>query len=287
MGASPAQNDDSGLDRPSRDPAAAGPGGTVDPAEVARFAAMAEQWWDPKGKFRPLHELNPTRVRYIRDRALAHFGAHFGADFGRTADSGGAETSDLKPLAGLRILDIGCGGGLLCEPLARLGAQVTGIDAADRNIEIARLHAGQAGLAIDYRVQPAEDLVGRESFDVVLAMEVVEHVADPALFLKSCAALVRPGGMMVAATLNRTARAYALAIVGVEYVLRWLPRGTHDWKKFLRPSELARGLRHGGLTVREIVGVSFNPINRSWSLSGDLAVNYMVMAEKVADNPAA
>lgn len=261
MGESPAQNMESGLDPRV--------GGTVDPDEVARFAAMAEQWWDPRGKFRPLHELNPTRVKYIRDRALSHFGRDAGA-------------GSLKPLAGLRVLDIGCGGGLLCEPLARLGAQVTGIDAATKNIEIARLHAGQAGLEIDYRVQTAEELVGRESFDIVLSMEVVEHVADPALFLKSCAQLVRPGGMLVAATLNRTARSYALAIVGVEYVLRWLPRGTHDWKKFLRPSELARGLRNGGLAVREIVGVSFNPINRSWSLSSDLAVNYMVMAEKVA-----
>ncbi len=282
MGAGPAHSKDGGPGPAIAGQAGAGPASTVDAQEVARFAAMAEQWWDPRGKFRPLHELNPTRVRYIRDRATAHFKAHFGAHSGggadSTADAAGGGT--LKPLAGLRVLDIGCGGGLLCEPLARLGAQVTGIDAADRNIEIARLHAGQAGLDIDYRVQTAEDLVGRESFDIVLSMEVVEHVADPALFLKSCAALVRPGGMLVAATLNRTARSYALAIVGVEYVLRWLPRGTHDWKKFLRPSELARGLRNGGLAVREIVGVSFNPINRSWSLSGDLAVNYMVMAEK-------
>jgi 2-polyprenyl-6-hydroxyphenyl methylase/3-demethylubiquinone-9 3-methyltransferase len=253
-------------------PAEAAPtatGGTVDAAEVARFAAMAEQWWDPKGKFRPLHELNPTRVKYIRDRAISHFGLPPG-------------DTELRPLTGLRILDIGCGGGLLCEPMARLGAQVTGIDAAAKNIEVARLHASQAGLDIDYRAQPAEALVGSERFDIVLAMEVVEHVADVDLFLKSCAQLLRPGGMMVAATLNRTARSYALAIVGVEYVLRWLPRGTHDWKKFLRPSELARGLRSGGLTVREIVGMSYNPLNRAWSVSGDLAVNYMVLAERPA-----
>jgi 2-polyprenyl-6-hydroxyphenyl methylase/3-demethylubiquinone-9 3-methyltransferase len=166
--------------------------------------------------------------------------------------------------------------------MARLGAKVTGIDAAEKNIEIARLHASQAGLEIDYRAQTAEALVGGERFDIVLAMEVVEHVADVDLFLKSCAQLLRPGGMMVAATLNRTARSYALAIVGVEYVLRWLPRGTHDWKKFLRPSELARGLRSGGLTVREIVGMSYNPLNRAWSVSGDLAVNYMVLAERPA-----
>jgi 2-polyprenyl-6-hydroxyphenyl methylase/3-demethylubiquinone-9 3-methyltransferase len=245
--------------------------GTIDAAEVTRFAAMAEQWWDPKGKFRPLHELNPARVKFIRDRAIAHFGL---------APAEGA--ASLRPLAGQRLLDIGCGGGLLCEPLARLGAQVTGIDAAERNIEIAKLHAGQAGLEIDYRAQPAEDIVGRESFDIVLAMEVVEHVSDVDLFLKSCGQLVRPGGMMVAATLNRTARSFALAIVGVEYVLRWLPRGTHDWKKFLRPSELSRGLRSGGLAVREIVGMSYNPLSRTWSISGDLAVNYMVWAAKAA-----
>jgi 2-polyprenyl-6-hydroxyphenyl methylase/3-demethylubiquinone-9 3-methyltransferase len=240
--------------------------GTVDAAEIARFAAMAEQWWDPKGKFRPLHELNPARVQYIRDRAIAHFNI--------------TATDQLHPLAGLRILDIGCGGGLLCEPLARLGAKVTGLDAAARNIEVARLHAQQAGLDIDYRAQPAEDIVGQEQFDIVLAMEVVEHVSDVDLFLKSCAQLVRPGGMLVAATLNRTARAYALAIVGVEYVLRWLPRGTHDWKKFLRPSELSRGLRSGGLAVREIVGMTYNPLSRTWHASSDLAVNYMVLAAK-------
>lgn len=244
-------------------------GGTIDAAEVARFAAMAEQWWDPTGKFRPLHELNPTRVKYIRDRAVSHFGGHFGREVN------GAE---LKPLAGLRILDIGCGGGLLCEPLARLGATVTGIDAADKNIEIARLHAGQAGLEIDYRCQPAEQLAGQESFDIVLAMEVVEHVSDVDLFLKSCGQLVRPGGMMVATTLNRTARSFAMAIVGAEYVLRWLPRGTHDWKKFLKPSELSRGLRSGGLTVREIVGATYNPLARTWAITSDLAVNYMLWA---------
>jgi 2-polyprenyl-6-hydroxyphenyl methylase/3-demethylubiquinone-9 3-methyltransferase len=249
--------------------AASAAGGTIDPAEVARFAAMAEQWWDPKGKFRPLHELNPTRVKYIRDRALAQFGRPVGQ-------------TDLKPLAGLRVLDIGCGGGLLCEPLARLGATVTGIDAAQKNIEIAKLHADQAGLEIDYRCQPAEAMVGKESFDIVLAMEVAEHVSDPDLFLKSCGQVLRPGGMMVATTLNRTARSFAMAIVGAEYVLRWLPRGTHDWKKFLKPSELTRGLRRGGLTVREIVGVTYNPLARSWSITSDLAVNYMLWADKPA-----
>ena len=256
------QNGEHGRPAPDR----ANTAGTVDPAEVARFAALAEQWWDPKGKFRPLHELNPARVKYIRDRAMAHFAI--------------AASDQLHPLTGLRILDIGCGGGLLCEPMARLGAKVTGLDAAARNIEIAKLHAQQAGLAIDYRAQAAEEIVGQEQFDIVLAMEVVEHVADVDLFLKSCAQLVRPGGMLVAATLNRTARSYALAIVGVEYVLRWLPRGTHDWKKFLRPSELSRGLRGGGLRVREIVGMSYNPLSRTWHASSDLAVNYMVLADK-------
>ncbi len=256
------QDSDSGM----TDRAPGGASGTVDAAEVARFVAMAEEWWDPKGKFRPLHELNPARVKFIRDRAIAHFNL--------------AATDTLRPLEGLRILDIGCGGGLLCEPLARLGAKVTGLDAAAKNIEIAKTHAGQVGLEIDYRAQPAEDIVGHETFDIVLAMEVVEHVSDVDLFLKCCGQLVRPGGMMVAATLNRTARSFALAIVGVEYVLRWLPRGTHDWKKFLKPSELSRGLRLGGLTVREIVGMTYNPLARTWHASSDLAVNYMLWAGK-------
>ncbi len=243
-------------------------GGTVDAAEIERFSALAEGWWDPEGKFKPLHVFNPVRVGFVRDAAISHFGR----------ESGG-----LRPLEGLRILDIGCGGGLLCEPLSRLGAAVTGIDAAARNIEVARLHAEQVGLDIDYRCTTAEDLAAAGlEFDIVLSMEVVEHVADPALFLACVGRLTRPGGLAIAATLNRTAKAFALAIVGAEYVLRWLPRGTHDWRKFMRPSELARGLRGGGLAVQRTAGVSYDPLRRSWSLSDDLAVNYMMVATRPA-----
>jgi 2-polyprenyl-6-hydroxyphenyl methylase/3-demethylubiquinone-9 3-methyltransferase len=240
--------------------------GTVDGAEIARFAAMAEEWWDPAGKFKPLHVFNPVRLQFIRDTVLNHLGREGGG---------------LRPLDGVRLLDIGCGGGLLCEPLTRLGAQVTGIDAGERNIEVARLHAAQVGLEIDYRATTAEALVEQgERFDVVLSMEVVEHVADPDLFLKSVAALAKPGGLVIAATLNRTTKAFALAIVGAEYVLGWLPRGTHNWRKFLRPSELARGLRGGGLKVIETTGVSYDPIRQRWSLGSDLGVNYMMVAIK-------
>ena len=243
-------------------------GGTVDAAEIARFSAMAETWWDPTGQFKPLHVFNPVRIRFIRDTILQHLGREGGG---------------LRPLEGVRLLDIGCGGGLLCEPLTRLGAQVVGIDAAERNIDVARLHASQSGLSIDYRATTAEALVEQgESFDVVLSMEVVEHVADPDLFLKSVGHLAKPGGLVIAATLNRTTKAFALAIVGAEYVLRWLPRGTHDWKKFLRPSELARGLRGGGLNIVQTTGVSFDPIRQRWSLSDDLGVNYMMVAVKPA-----
>ena len=251
--------------RPEQD-AAQPDSGTVDAAEIERFSALAEGWWDPEGKFKPLHVFNPVRVGFVRDAAIAHFGR----------ESGG-----LRPLEGLRILDIGCGGGLLCEPLSRLGAAVTGIDAAARNIEVARLHAAQAGLEIDYRCATAEDLAAAGlEFDTVLSMEVVEHVADPALFLACVGRLTRPGGLAIAATLNRTAKAFALAIVGAEYVLRWLPRGTHDWRRFMRPSEQARGLRGGGLTVQRTAGVTYDPLRRRWALSDDLAVNYMMVATR-------
>jgi 2-polyprenyl-6-hydroxyphenyl methylase/3-demethylubiquinone-9 3-methyltransferase len=242
--------------------------GTVDAAEIARFAAMAEEWWDPAGKFKPLHVFNPVRLQFIRDTIVDHL----------ARDGGG-----LRPLEGVRLLDIGCGGGLLCEPLTRLGAKVVGIDAGERNIEVARLHAAQVGLKIDYRAATAEALVEQgERFDVVLSMEVVEHVADPDLFLRSVGALAKPGGLVIAATLNRTTKAFALAIVGAEYVLGWLPRGTHNWRKFLRPSELARGLRGGGLKVIETTGVSYDPIRQRWSLGEDLGVNYMMVAVKPA-----
>ncbi|MCA0304822.1 MAG: bifunctional 2-polyprenyl-6-hydroxyphenol methylase/3-demethylubiquinol 3-O-methyltransferase UbiG [Proteobacteria bacterium] len=240
---------------------------TVDPAEIERFSRIAAEWWDPAGKFAPLHRLNPVRLQYVRDRVAAHWG--------RDALSG-------RPLEGLALLDIGCGGGLISEPMARMGARVTGVDAAARNIAVAGLHAEGQGLAIDYRCSSAEALVAAgETYDVVLALEIVEHVADADLFLASLGRLVKPGGLVFLSTLNRTAKAWALAIAGAEYVLGWLPRGTHEWKKFLKPSEVTRGLRAGGLEAQEMVGVVYSPLGRAWSLNArDLDVNYMLYATK-------
>ena len=245
-------------------------GASVDAAEVAKLSASAEEWWDPAGRFQPLHRLNPVRLAFIRDRVAAHAGRDPLAE---------------RPLQGLRLLDIGCGGGLLAEPLARLGAEVVGIDASPANVEVAALHAAESGLAIDYRLTSAEALAedltaAGAGFDVVVNMEVVEHVADAAVFLHASAALVRPGGAMVLATLNRTPKAFVLAIVGAEYVLGWLPRGTHDWRRFLRPSELAALLRDGGVEIAEITGVAYNPLTAAWRLDRDLDVNYMVFAVK-------
>jgi 2-polyprenyl-6-hydroxyphenyl methylase/3-demethylubiquinone-9 3-methyltransferase len=241
---------------------------TVNTEEIAKFAAMADEWWDPKGKFKPLHKFNPVRLGYVRDNAIRHFGRDAGV---------------RRPLEGLRVLDIGCGGGLLSEPLVRLGAAVTGIDAGEENIAIARLHAEQSGLAIDYRVVTAEALAAEGArFDMVLNMEVVEHVDNVPLYLKSCAQLVAPGGLLFTASINRTPRAFALAIVGAEYVLRWLPRGTHDYRKFLTPEEIAALLRRNGLKVTEKVGVVFHPLADEWRQSRDTGVNYMVLAEKPA-----
>lgn len=241
---------------------------TVDPAEIERFSRIAGEWWDPAGKFAPLHRLNPLRIGYIRDRAAQHWK--------RDPLSG-------TPLHGLSLLDIGCGGGLLSEPMARLGARVTGVDAAARNIRVAALHAEKQGLEIDYRQDAAETLVlSGTQFDIVLALEIVEHVADVGLFLKSCGRLVKPGGLVFLSTLNRTAKAWVLAIAGAEYVLRWLPRGTHDWRKFLKPSEVVNGLAAGGIEAQEIVGVVYSPLSRAWSLSkGDLDVNYMLYGTRL------
>lgn len=244
-------------------------GTTVDASEIAKFTAMAEAWWDPHGDFKPLHRFNPIRISYIRDVGAAHFGRDVRDDVGGEA-----------PFAGLSLLEVGCGGGLLTEPMRRLGAEVTGIDPAPRNIGVARAHAEQAGLKITYLPCAAEDLVASgASFDVVLAMEVVEHVADVDAFILDCARLVKPGGLLFLATLNRTAKAFALAIFGAEYVLRWLPRGTHDWRKFVKPSELSHALRRAGMTIDQMTGVTFNPLTERWSLTRDLDVNYMLAAK--------
>ncbi|HUF86267.1 MAG TPA: bifunctional 2-polyprenyl-6-hydroxyphenol methylase/3-demethylubiquinol 3-O-methyltransferase UbiG [Thermohalobaculum sp.] len=242
-------------------PAAAG----VDPAEIARFEAMAEEWWDPAGKFRPLHMLNSCRLAY----AVAQIAAEHGR-----------EPRAPRPFAGLRLADIGCGGGLLSEPMARLGAEVVGVDAAERSIAVARLHAGRMGLAIDYRAGTAEALAAAgERFDAVLNMEVVEHVPDPQAYIAACAGLLRPGGVMLSSTLNRTARSYLLAIVGAERVLGWLPRGTHDWRRFIAPAELEAMLVRAGLEVVDAKGFVFDPLARAWRLSDrDLAVNYVTTA---------
>ena len=243
-------------------PPASGTASSIDPAEVAKFEAMAADWWDPDGKFRPLHRLNPCRLSYVVDQIAAEFGRDPGAD---------------APFAGLRLLDVGCGGGLLSEPMARMGAGVIGIDAAERNIPVARLHAEQSGLAIDYRQTTAEDLAATgETFDVVLAMEVIEHVADPALFLRACHDLLKPGGLLIVSTLNRNPKSFAMAIVGAEHVLRWLPVGTHDWSKFMTPDELFAGIAAAGLTPMDRKGFVFSPILWDWRISArDLSVNYV------------
>lgn len=238
---------------------------TIDAAEVARFEALGEEWWDAKGPMAPLHAINPVRLAFLRDVLVRRFGR---------------DGRGLRPLKGLRVLDIGCGGGLLSEPLARMGAEVTGIDPAPGNVDVARLHAGRSGLDIDYRAVPAEDLVAAgETFDVVLALEVVEHVADVGLFIRQAARLVGPGGLFVGSTLNRTGKSFALAIVGAEYVLRWLPRGTHRWDRFVTPDEFEAVLAAAGLAVTEKAGLSFDPLRGQWALSGDLDVNYFLVAE--------
>jgi 2-polyprenyl-6-hydroxyphenyl methylase/3-demethylubiquinone-9 3-methyltransferase len=241
---------------------------TVDEAELARFAALAGQWWDPRGKMAPLHKFNPVRLGWIRDAACQRFGR---------------DPRRLDCLKGLRILDIGCGGGLLSEPLARLGAEMVGADPAAANIEAARLHAATSAIAVDYRATTAEALAeAGERFDVVLAMEVVEHVADVNLFVELTGAMVKPGGLMIAATLNRTLKSFALAIVGAEYVLRWLPRGTHRWEKFVTPNELEIALERAGLRLIDDTGVVYNPLADRWRLAADMDVNYMVTAERAA-----
>ena len=237
---------------------------TVDPSEIARFSKLSEQWWDPKGKMAPLHRINPLRLAYIRDAACRKFGR---------------DPKDLKCLSGLRVLDIGCGAGLLCEPLTRLGAQLVGVDPSATNIAVAKLHADKSGLAIDYRCTTVETLDPAEPFDIVLAMEVVEHVIDVGLFLDQCAALMKRSGFMLVSTINRTWKSFALAIVGAEYVLRWLPRGTHQWDKFVTPAEVTHYLARNQIAISDQAGVVYNPLADRWGLSSDMDVNYMVVAE--------
>jgi 2-polyprenyl-6-hydroxyphenyl methylase/3-demethylubiquinone-9 3-methyltransferase len=228
---------------------------------------MAAEWWDPSGKFKPLHQMNPCRLHYITSQISAEFDRNL---------------THPQPFAGLRILDIGCGGGLLSEPMARLGADVVGADAAPRNIPVAQLHAEQSGLTIDYRNTTAEALAeAGEQFDVVLNMEVVEHVADPLAYLTACQTLLKPGGLMICSTLNRNAKSFAMAIVGAEWVMRWLPKGTHDWAKFITPDELYDLIRRAGLDPVDRKGMVFNPVSWNWSLSArDLSVNYVTASVK-------
>lgn len=240
---------------------------TIDASEVEKFSAIAAEWWDPFGKFKPLHKFNPTRLALIKDRICAHFGRN---------------REDIRPLEGLRLLDIGCGGGLVSEPMTRLGATVTGLDAAEKNVKTALAHAQETGLDIDYRCTTVEELVasGEPQFDAVLNLEVVEHVADIDLFLGKSADLVRPGGMMAVATINRTLKALATAKIGAEYILRWLPAGTHDPRKFVKPAEIRRALEKSGVRIESVSGVSYRPLQDKWAVSEDLSVNYMMFASK-------
>lgn len=248
---------------------------SVDPAEMASFSRMAADWWDPAGPFKPLHIMNGARLTFIKETVCEHFGRDPEAE---------------RPLEGLRVLDIGCGGGLLCEPMVRLGARVTGVDALERNLKTAKTHAEQVGVDVDYRHGTIEQLVdaGETPFDVVLNMEVIEHVANPPEFMTDCAAMVKApsktetGGIMLCSTINRTMKAFAFAILGAEYVLRWLPRGTHQYEKFVKPAEINRWMLDAGLQVTEQIGMNLNPINNAWTLSGDKSINYVTVGIKPA-----
>jgi 2-polyprenyl-6-hydroxyphenyl methylase/3-demethylubiquinone-9 3-methyltransferase len=239
---------------------------SLDPSEVAKFSAMAAEWWNPKGKFGVLHVFNPVRLQFIKEQVTARLAR---------------DPLEREPFKGLRFLDIGCGGGLLTEPMSRLGASITGVDPSERNIKTASVHAQEMGLDIDYRVGTAEDLAAAgEQFDVILNMEVIEHVADPVAFTRTCASMLKPGGLMFVATLNRTLKSFGLAIVGAEYVLGWLPKGTHQWEKFITPAELKGWLADNSLTVKEELGVTYSPFTRAWKVSRDMDVNYMLVAQK-------
>ena len=239
---------------------------SLDPSEVAKFSAMAAEWWNPKGKFGVLHVFNPVRLQFIKEQVTARLGR---------------DPLEREPFSGLSFLDIGCGGGLLTEPMARLGASITGVDPSERNIKTASVHRDEMGLDIDYRVGTAEDLAAAGAqFDVILNMEVIEHVADPQAFTRTCAAMLKPGGLMFVATLNRTLKSFGLAIIGAEYVLGWLPKGTHQWEKFITPAELKGWLADNGLSTKEELGVTYSPFTRSWKVSRDMDVNYMLVAQK-------
>ena len=248
-------------------PASAKPApSSVEPAEVEKFSQIAAEWWDPHGKFGILHKFNPVRLAYIRENLVRHFARN---------------DEDRRPFEGLRLLDIGCGGGLLCEPMARLGAEVTGIDPSEKNIKTASVHADEQDLPISYISMSAEELAASgEKFDVVLNMEVIEHVADVGVFMDACCTLVKPGGLMFVATINRTLKSFGLAIIGAEYVLGWLPKGTHQWEKFLTPEEITRHLARAGLGVQDTKGAIYHPLTREWRPSRDTAVNYMILAGK-------
>ena len=249
---------------PAHPPAAAGQ--TLDAGEIDRFARHAREWWDPKGKFRPLHQIAPTRLAFLREELVRHF----------------ARPDNVRrPLDGLQILDVGCGGGLVCEPLTRLGARVSGLDPSAENICVARRHAAGQGLSIDYRVGRVEELAAeRQTFDAVVCLEVIEHVPDAAAFLKNCAALLRPGGLLLLSTINRTLKAYLLAVLAAEYILGWLPVGTHRWDRFVTPAELARYLMASGLGAAKLTGLVYNPLADGWRLAADTDVNYFAAAAK-------
>lgn len=239
---------------------------SIDPAEVEKFSKIAAEWWNPKGKFGILHVFNPVRLQFIKEQVCARFAR---------------DPFERAPFRGLRFLDIGCGGGLLCEPMARLGADVVGVDPSEKNIKTATVHAAEMELSIDYRTGTAEDLAATgELFDVILNMEVIEHVTDPAAFTRTCSAMLKPGGVMFVATLNRTLKSFGLAIIGAEYVLGWLPKGTHQWEKFITPEELKSWLEAGGIAVKEETGVVYSPIKNEWRRSRDMGVNYMLVGVK-------
>jgi len=243
------------------------PSGTASAKEVANFARLAQEWWDPKGDFKSLHQINPLRLAYIRDQLCSHFNR---------------DSENLRSLEGLSVVDIGCGGGLICEPLTRLGAEVTGIDATPDSIEVAMTHAGQMELEITYQnILPEELVAAGKTFDVLINMEVIEHVADIDAFMSACAALLKPGGLMVGATLNRTVKSLALAKVAAEYIFGWVPPGTHDWRKFVKPSEFGHYVRASGLELTDLTGLQFD-LARGWSLSKNLEVNYFIAAAKPA-----